>query len=34
MQFKIRKAAGFETAAEAIDGRFADAGFQGQGGDA
>ena len=34
VQFKIRKPAGFETAAEAIDGRFAHPGLKGEGGDA
>ena len=30
VQFKIRKPAGFETAAEAIDGRFAHPGLKGR----
>ncbi|MCY0628018.1 hypothetical protein OVX87_10365 [Klebsiella pneumoniae] len=34
MQFEVRESAGFETTAEAIDGRFANAGLKGEGGDA
>ncbi|STT79849.1 Uncharacterised protein [Klebsiella pneumoniae] len=34
MQFEVRESAGFETTAEAIDGRFANPGLKGEGGDA
>ena len=33
MQFEVRESAGFETTAEAIDGRFANPGLKGEGGE-